>query len=47
MKEKIVKGFRRTGVFAAMVAVLLLAGIMAVLLFGIQAVIGLLDKILR
>lgn len=47
MRERIAKGLRRTGVFVAMAAALVLAVVMAVLLFGIQSVFGLLNKLIR
>ena len=47
MKDTIIRGVKRTGVFIGMAAVVLLAGIMAVLVFGIQSTFGLLNKLLN
>lgn len=46
MKNQTMRGLRRAGIFAATAVIVLLAGILAVLLFGIQSVIGLLGKLM-
>lgn len=46
MGNQAMRGLKRAGIFVATAVIVLLAGILAALLFGIQTVIGLLGKLL-
>lgn len=47
MKDKIIRGVKRSGIFVGMATVVLLAGIITVLFLGIQSVLGLINKLLN